>query len=80
MLMCFFYLGGDKTEDGYNNTFIMTAQSEHLHVQTAAPPLPPSNLGIMATTCNSVQLSWDPPKERGTDIIGKTFIMQFMYY
>ena len=60
----------DETEDGYLSTFIMTAQSDHLNIQSAAPPTPPSNLGVIGTTCNSIQVSWDSPKERGVEVIG----------
>jgi hypothetical protein len=63
--------GGQQQDDGFSNTFIMTSKSDQVTLQTASPPDPPSNLGVGATTCNSIQVTWDPPKERGMDIIGK---------
>ena len=58
-------------DDGYGNTFILTGTSEHLTMKTPQPPGAPSNLGIVATTCHSMQIAWDPPHETGVDIIGK---------
>ncbi len=39
-------------------------------MKTPQPPGAPTNLGIVATTCHSVQIAWDPPHETGVDIIG----------
>ncbi|XP_023933288.1 uncharacterized protein LOC106180596 isoform X1 [Lingula anatina] len=52
------------------STFILTAQSDHLTIHTAQPPDPPRNLGILATTCNSIKIGWDPPKEHGVEVLG----------
>lgn len=56
------------------NAFILTSKSEHLTVKTASPPDPPRNLGVIATTCNSLLVAWDPPEEHGVEVIGKTYI------
>ncbi len=58
-------------DDGYLNTFILSAKSDPLSVKTAAPPAAPGNIGVVATTCHSVQIGWDPPAAKGVDIIGK---------
>ncbi|KAL5013163.1 hypothetical protein ScPMuIL_007433 [Solemya velum] len=52
------------------NAFILTSKSEHLTVKTASPPDPPRNLGVIATTCNSLLVAWDPPQEHGVEVIG----------
>ena len=39
-------------------------------MDTARPPRPPTNIGVMATTCTSIQVQWDPPTEQGVEIIG----------
>ena len=62
----------ELTDDGFNNTFILTGQSDHLTLKTAKPPGCPNNVGVTGTTCNSIQISWDPPQLHGTDILGKT--------
>ena len=62
---------GDLPDDGYGNTFILTGTSEHLTMKTPQPPGDPNNLGVVATTCHSMQVAWDPPHETGVDIIGK---------
>ena len=40
-------------------------------MKTPQPPGAPNNLGVIATTCHSMQVAWDPPHETGVDIIGK---------
>ena len=57
-------------DDGFHNIFILTAQSEHLTVKTAKPPDAATNLGVVATTTSSIQVSWDAPRENGVEIIG----------
>ena len=61
-------LGAD---DNYANTFILTAQTDKITLQTASPPSAPSNVGIVSTTCNSIQVGWDAPRERGAEVIGQ---------
>ena len=70
------FLDSRSGEDA-NNTFIVSSQSEKLSFRTARPPSPPTNLGVIATTCTSIQLGWDIPQTHGVDAIGKTknFIM-----
>ncbi|ESO91438.1 hypothetical protein LOTGIDRAFT_153880 [Lottia gigantea] len=58
-----------ETSDGLNS-FILTAKSKHISLTTASPPNPPRNLGVKATTCNSLQVIWDPPEEHGAEVIG----------
>ncbi|CAL1538548.1 unnamed protein product [Lymnaea stagnalis] len=60
----------NETPDGLNS-FILSSKSEQLHVRTASPPDPPSNVGIVAMTCHSIKVGWDPPKEHGSEIIGR---------
>ncbi|KAK3579080.1 hypothetical protein CHS0354_029940 [Potamilus streckersoni] len=52
------------------SAFILTAKSEQLTVKTARPPDPPSNLGVLTSTCSGILLAWDPPREHGVEIIG----------
>ncbi|XP_059161356.1 uncharacterized protein LOC131944640 isoform X2 [Physella acuta] len=59
----------NETPDGLN-AFILSSKSEQLHVRTASPPDPPSNIGVIAMTCHSLKVGWDPPKEHGSEIIG----------
>ena len=66
---------GEVTDDGFNNTFILTGQSDHLTLKTAKPPGCPNNVGVTGTTCNSIQLAWDPPQLHGTDILGKNIVL-----
>ncbi|XP_041347758.1 uncharacterized protein LOC121367568 [Gigantopelta aegis] len=58
-----------ETPDGLN-AFILTAKSEQLAIKTASPPDPPRNLGVVATTCNSLKVAWDQPLEHGVEVIG----------
>lgn len=55
---------------GSMNAFIIASKAEPLTIRTARPPDPPSNLGVIATTCSAVQLAWDPPREHGVEVIG----------
>ncbi|KAK7102883.1 hypothetical protein V1264_021041 [Littorina saxatilis] len=57
-----------ETPEGLN-AFILSSKSEHLTVRTASPPDPPHNVGISATTCNSLNVAWDPPQEHGSEVI-----------
>ncbi|KAL3853216.1 hypothetical protein ACJMK2_016773 [Sinanodonta woodiana] len=52
------------------SAFILTAKSEQLTVKTARPPDPPSNLGVLTSTCSGILLAWDSPREHGVEIIG----------
>ena len=58
-----------ETPDGLN-AFILSSKSEQLLVKTASPPEPPTNVGVVALTCHSVKVGWDPPREHGSEIIG----------
>ena len=51
-----------------NRHFIISAKSQKLIVRTGQPPEPPSNLGVLASTCHSLQIGWDPPRERGVEV------------
>ena len=62
---------GDVPDDGYGNTFILTGKSEHINLRTVRPPSAPTNLGVLASTCHSVMVGWDPPHESGIEIIGE---------
>lgn len=57
------------------SAFILTAKSDNLLVRTASPPDPPSNLGILSSTCSALKVAWDVPREHGVDVIGKTFLL-----
>ncbi|XP_046358181.2 uncharacterized protein LOC124136325 [Haliotis rufescens] len=57
-----------ETPDGLN-AFILTSKSDQLAVKTASPPDAPRNLGVIATTCNSLKVAWDPPQEHGVEVI-----------
>ena len=41
-----------------------------IQVKTASPPEPPSNVGVVALTCQALKVGWDPPREHGSEIIG----------
>ncbi|ELT90741.1 hypothetical protein CAPTEDRAFT_219540 [Capitella teleta] len=56
--------------DGYHNTCILTGACEAITLQTARPPDPATNLSIVGTTCQSIQINWDQPKEHGCEVIG----------
>ena len=60
----------DNTSRDMVSAFILTAKSDNLLLRTARPPDPPSNLGILASTCSSLKVAWDPPREHGVDVIG----------
>lgn len=51
-----------------NRHFIISAKSQKLIVRTGQPPEAPSNLGVLASTCHSLQIGWDPPRERGVEV------------
>ncbi|CAG5119535.1 unnamed protein product, partial [Candidula unifasciata] len=57
-----------ETPDGLN-AFILSSKSKQLSVKTASPPDPPANVGIIALTCHSLKVGWDPPREHGSEII-----------
>ncbi|XP_012935394.1 uncharacterized protein LOC101845075 isoform X2 [Aplysia californica] len=57
-----------ETPDGLN-AFILSSKSEQLLVKTASPPEPPTNVGVVAMTCHSLKVGWDPPREHGSEII-----------
>lgn len=61
-----------ETPDGLN-AFILSSKSEHLTIKTASPPDPPHNVGVSATTCNSLNVAWDPPLEHGSEVIGQSW-------
>ncbi|XP_070557721.1 uncharacterized protein [Ptychodera flava] len=52
------------------NTFILTSRSEQLSVMTGCPPDPPSNIGLITSTCNSLQIAWHSPVEHDVEVIG----------
>ncbi|KAH9503746.1 hypothetical protein Btru_066540, partial [Bulinus truncatus] len=62
------FVESDKSEG--LNSFILSSKSEQLHVRTASPPDPPSNVGVIVMTCHSIKVGWDPPREHGSEIIG----------
>lgn len=51
-----------------NQTFPLISKAQQIMVKTAKPPEPPSTLGMIASTCCSVKISWNPPKEHGVEI------------
>ena len=57
------------------SAFILSSKSEQLLVKTASPPEPPSNVGVIALTCHSLKVGWDPPREHGSEIIGNYFFV-----
>ncbi|CAH1782616.1 unnamed protein product [Owenia fusiformis] len=60
----------DLESDEIRHSFILTSKSEHIKLTTAQPPDPPTNLGILSSTCNSISVAWDPPREHGVEVIG----------
>ena len=52
------------------NAFIIASKAEPLTIKTARPPDPPSNLGVIATSCSGIKLAWDQPREHGVEVIG----------
>ena len=58
-----------NTENDYN--YIVFSKSNQMQFQTASPPDPPTNLSVLATTCHSIKICWDPPVDHGSDLIGK---------
>ena len=52
------------------NAFIIGSKAEPLTIKTARPPDPPSNLGVITTTCSGIRLAWDSPREHGVEVIG----------
>ena len=64
----------EKFADNYykNNTFPVISKAKEITVKTAKPPEPPTSLGVITSTCNSVKIAWDPPKEHGVEISSKS--------
>ncbi|XP_077869443.1 uncharacterized protein LOC100370084, partial [Saccoglossus kowalevskii] len=60
----------EESEERDNSTFILTAQSEQLCVTTGCPPEPPTNIGVITSRCNSLQIAWHSPVEHGIEVIG----------
>ncbi|XP_022109023.1 uncharacterized protein LOC110989168 isoform X2 [Acanthaster planci] len=46
------------------------SQTESITVTTASPPEPPSQLTVASVGSNTVQLKWEPPTEKGAEVIG----------
>ena len=57
--------------EAHGSSFILTAQSERFTLRTVRPPSPPTGLTLLSTTSNSVQVGWDPAKQKGADVIGE---------
>ena len=57
-------------KDNRAATLIMSSKAEKLIITAAQPPEAPSNLGLVASTCNSLKVAWDSPVEHGSEIIG----------
>ena len=72
--------GDAVPDDGFSNTFILTAQSDHLTLKTAKPPSPPTNLGVVATTCGTIQVAWDAPQENGVEVIGRSTLSTLNWF
>ena len=64
--------GKSKSKQEYK--FIVYSKSNLLQFQTAGPPDPPTNLTVISTTCPAIKVSWDPPVDHGSELIGKFYI------
>ncbi|XP_077978814.1 uncharacterized protein LOC144434231 [Glandiceps talaboti] len=53
-----------------SSVFILTAQSEQFNITTGRPPEPPSNLGVITSTCNSLHIAWHSPVEHSVEVTG----------
>ncbi|XP_036357779.1 uncharacterized protein LOC115211041 isoform X2 [Octopus sinensis] len=60
----------ENTDNGEERIFILSTKSEKINLKTASPPNPPSNIGVVSSTCNSVKLAWTSPREHGVEITG----------
>lgn len=69
----------DESREQVNRHFIISAKSKKLTVLTGQPPEPPSNLGVLASTCHSLQIGWDPPRERGVEVKRKFNLLLIQY-
>lgn len=67
--------GSGKPVEEIDRQFIISARSQKLTIRTGQPPEPASNLGILASTCHSMQIGWDPPRERGVEVKCKSLII-----
>lgn len=61
-------LESSKSKKEYR--YIVYSKSNLLQFQTASPPDPPTNLAVISTTCHAIKISWDPPIDHGSEIIG----------
>ncbi|XP_033114658.1 uncharacterized protein LOC117115100 [Anneissia japonica] len=57
-------------DDRNSYTFILTGQSDQLHILTSKPPEAPHLIRLVSSTCSSVELSWRLPMCNGSQIIG----------
>ena len=70
-IICIFYLAEEsRGKHAAMNAFIIASKAEPLTIKTARPPDPPSNLGVIATSCSGIKLAWDQPREHGVEVIG----------
>ncbi|XP_071487386.1 uncharacterized protein [Diadema antillarum] len=57
-------------DDELRSTYLVTAASDPITVQTARPPDPPSDLKVTTAGPKSVELRWKPAVEHGSEILG----------
>lgn len=69
----------DGPGEEINRHFIISAKSQKLTVRTGQPPEAPSNLGVLASTCHSLQIGWDPPIERGVEVKRKNSVSHSLF-
>lgn len=65
-------------DDHEGHTFPVLSGHQQITVKTAKPPEPPSSLGVVASTCCSVKIAWDPPREHGVEITSLYLQCQLM--
>lgn len=63
-------LESSKSKSNKEYKLIVYSKSNLLQFQTASPPDPPTNLAVISTTCHAIKISWDPPIDHGSEIIG----------
>ncbi|XP_071961343.1 uncharacterized protein [Antedon mediterranea] len=57
--------------DRNSYTFILSGQSEQVHILTSKPPEAPPHIKLISTTCSSIELAWTKPISNGTQILGQ---------
>ena len=53
-----------------SNTFIMSAKSDGIMLQTASAPATPFNVRVNSCTANAVQVAWSPLDDSSVEVLG----------